>query len=241
MPVGPPIANTEAYVLDERLGLVGVGCPGELCLAGPHLARGYLGRPELTAERFVAHPLGGRLYRSGDKARWRPDGTLEVLGRLDDQVKLRGYRIELGEVESALRTHPAVAAAAAMVRSDQGTPRLVAYAVPQAGAGVELVALPPVPVIAARADELRVWLRERLPSYMVPSAIVVLDELPLSPNGKVDRGALPQPPHLVADDGAQASSPIEALVSEIWRDLLAVTALGPNDDLFDRGQTRSSR
>ncbi|NOJ99080.1 amino acid adenylation domain-containing protein, partial [Corallococcus coralloides] len=177
--IGRPVANLNAYVLDARQRLVPFGTPGELCFSGESVTRGYLGRPDLTAERFVPDPFsaepGARLYRTGDKGRWRPDGTLEFMGRLDFQVKLRGYRIELGEVEATLRTHAGVSDALALVREDvPGDARLVAYVVTDGD-----------------TEGLREHLRRHLPEYMVPSAFVTLPALPLTPNGKVDRKALP--------------------------------------------------
>ncbi|HEV7589387.1 MAG TPA: amino acid adenylation domain-containing protein, partial [Longimicrobium sp.] len=180
VPIGRPVWNTRLYVLDTALRLAPAGVPGELYIGGVQVARGYLGRPALTAERFVPDPFatgaGARLYRTGDRVRQRADGALEYLGRLDFQVKIRGFRIELGEIESVLRRHPDVRECAVVARGDAGEARLVAYVVG-----------------AADADELRAHLQRSLPEHMVPAAFVALDALPLSPNGKLDRRALPAP------------------------------------------------
>ena len=183
LPIGRPLSNVEVYVLDDERRPVPIGVPGELYIGGPGLARGYLRRPELTAERFVPHPFsptsGDRVYRSGDRVRWLADGTLEYRGRFDHQVKFRGYRIELGEIEQTLIRHPAVRNAVVDVWSDDTTePRLVAYA---------LCPEQPVPTHA----DFRAFLRQSLPDYMVPTTFITLDGFPVTPNGKVDRGALP--------------------------------------------------
>ena len=184
-PIGRPIANTEIYILDEAMDAAPIGVAGDLYIGGDALARGYLARPDLTAERFVPSPYsqdpGARLYRTGDLARYLPDGNIEFLGRIDHQVKIRGFRIELGEIESALNAHEQVGQAMANVREDgPGDKRLVAYVVGNAEQ-------PPTPA------DLRRHLRERLPEYMVPSAFVTLEKFPLTPSGKIDRRALPAP------------------------------------------------
>ena len=184
MPIGRPIANTEAYVLDAQLELVPVGVPGELYIGGPGVARGYLNRRQLTDERFVPNPFGekpeARLYRTGDRVRRLANGDIEFLGRLDGQVKLRGFRIEMGEVESVLNNHPAVREGVVLLREDAPEhKRLVAYFV-AAGA-------------APTNSELRDFLRQKLPDHMIPAAFVVLEAMPLTPNGKIDRDALPEP------------------------------------------------
>ena len=183
--IGIPIANTQAYVLDERLQPKPVGVPGELFLGGAGVARGYLHQPELTEEKFVADPFrpeaGARLYQTGDRARWLPGGELEYLGRIDQQVKIRGFRVELGEVEVVLALHPDVRDAVVLARPTQsGGSTLIAYV---ASNGVTALSVP----------ELRRFLKEKLPDYMVPAAFVFLDSFPTSPNGKVDRQALPDP------------------------------------------------
>jgi amino acid adenylation domain-containing protein len=229
--IGRPMANVRAYVLDERLRPVPAGVPGELYVGGGGVTRGYLGRPELTAERFVADPFAGsdaRMYRTGDRVRWAADGTLTFMGRLDGQVKLRGYRIELGEVESELLRHPGVSAAAALVREDvPGDPRLTAYVVGRDGQA------------APAGAELRGYLRERLPEYMVPSAFVPLDALPLTGSGKTDRKALPAP-----DLAAEAASPaevvaprnvVEDMLAEIWTDVLRREGFGVTQNFFALG------
>ncbi|GGM06075.1 non-ribosomal peptide synthetase [Dactylosporangium sucinum] len=219
--VGGPIWNTRAYVLDAALRPVPDGFPGELYLAGAGVARGYLGRPGLTASRFVADPYhaGERMYRTGDLARRRADGTFDVLGRVDHQVKLRGFRIELGEVEAVLETDPAVQRAVAIVREDRpGDRRLVAYVVGP---------LPDVAVLRRRAAEA-------LPDYMVPAAFVALDALPTTPNGKLDRGALPAP--VAATPATEAfRTPAEELLAGIFADVLGVPAVGARDDFFALG------
>jgi len=229
IPIGTPIANTELVVLDARFEPVPVGLPGELYIGGAGVARGYLERPELTAERFIAHPLrpdGGRLYRTGDLARLREDGEFEFLGRTDQQVKLRGYRIEMGEIEAALSELPGVREAAAVVRPDpSGEPRLVAYVSAQAGATL-------VP------SDLRAALRERLPEFMIPALVVVLDTLPLTPNRKIDRKALPAPESLQAPAPRAPralESDLERSIAQIWQEVLAVPQVGRDDNFFDLG------
>ncbi|MDB4947562.1 MAG: tycC3, partial [Gemmatimonadetes bacterium] len=202
---------------------VPAGVPGELHVGGAGLARGYLGRPALTAERFVPDAFGARpgarLYRTGDKVRWRGDGTLEYLGRLDEQVKVRGFRIETGEIESALRRHPGVDECLVVAREDvPGDRRLVAYVVGDAD-----------------ADEMRAHLRGVLPDYMVPGPFVRLDALPVTPNGKLDRKALPAP---VATGGGRRLKPeteMEGRVAALWQELLGVDAVGVEDNFFDLG------
>jgi amino acid adenylation domain-containing protein len=222
--IGRPIANTQAYVLDAAMRPVPVGIAGELYLGGRGLARGYLGRPALTAEKFIPDPFadrtGGRLYRTGDKARWKADGTLEYLGRLDAQVKVRGYRIELGEIESVLRGHSAVTDCVVVVREDApGDRRIAAYVVG-----------------AADADALRQHLRRSVPEYMVPGAIVMLDALPLTPNGKVDRKALPAPGTGQAGDRYVAPrTPVEEVLGEIWAEVLRVERVGVEESFFELG------
>ncbi|HEX5760628.1 MAG TPA: non-ribosomal peptide synthase/polyketide synthase [Thermoanaerobaculia bacterium] len=233
VPIGRPIANTRVYLLDGGLQPVPVGVAGELYAAGEGLARGYLHRPELTAERFVPDPFGdgGRLYRTGDLARWRPDGVVEFLGRLDGQVKLRGFRVEIGEVEAVLAAHPAVGQAAVALRggATDGAEdkRLVAYVVPTEGevGGPELVAA------------LRSHLAQQLPDYMVPSAWVTLERLPLNANGKVDRGALPEPGPALGAETADAAprTPLEELLVQVWEGLLAVRGVARSDSFFDLG------
>jgi amino acid adenylation domain-containing protein/non-ribosomal peptide synthase protein (TIGR01720 family) len=231
VPVGGPIANTALYVLDAALRPVPVGVPGELAIGGLGLARGYLGRPELTAERFLPDPFtrreGGRMYRTGDLVHWRPDGTLAFLGRIDHQVKVRGFRIELGEIEAVLAAHPAVAQAVVIVREDRpGDKRLAAYLVARPGAEAPAVAV------------LRAHLKERLPDYMVPPIFITLDELPLTPNGKVDRRALPAPdrnrPEL-GEEYVAPRNPTEAALAAIWAETLGLERIGVHDDFFELG------
>jgi amino acid adenylation domain-containing protein len=227
--IGRPIANTQLYVLDENLQPLPVGVPGELFIGGVNVGRGYLGRPDLTADRFVPDlyggPPGARLYRTGDLTRWLPDGQIEFLGRIDSQVKVRGYRIELGEIEAVLRTHSEVHEAVVTAYEDApGKKRLVAYIVP-------CTQSMPAP------EELRRHARTRLPDYMLPTSWRFLDQLPLNPNGKVDRRALPAPG---PDNQGQLSlvaprSEIEHELVAIWQDVLSQSPIGVMDNFFDLG------
>jgi amino acid adenylation domain-containing protein len=229
--IGRPLANTRAYLLDPAGRPVPLGLPGELCLGGAGVADGYLGRPDLTAERFVPDPFApGRIYRTGDLARVLPDGRLAFLGRLDGQVKIRGHRVEPGEIEARLLEYPGVSAAAVVARAADGEAELVGYVVPGAD--------PPEPAA------LRAHLAATLPAAMVPGAWVLLDALPLTPNGKLDRAALPPsapaaPPvaaPAAAREGAPAGGdPVAAAIRDIWADVLQVPDIGPEDDLFDLG------
>ncbi|MFL5355871.1 amino acid adenylation domain-containing protein [Archangium sp.] len=243
VPIGRPISNTQLYLLDESLQPVPVGVPGELYLGGEGLARGYLRRPELTAERFIPHPFSGspgaRLYRTGDVARYLADGSVEFLGRRDSQVKVRGFRIETGEIEAALTKHPAVRETVVVVREDSpGIKRLVAYVVPTSplppgeGRG-EGIAAPGFPTA-----ELRTFLEQKLPEHMVPAAIVPLASLPLSPNGKVDRKALPAPDAAQAEQGRAFVAPrneVEQKLAELWAKVLGRERVGIHDNFFELG------
>ncbi|HLL48553.1 MAG TPA: condensation domain-containing protein, partial [Longimicrobiaceae bacterium] len=226
--IGRPLGNAALYVLDGGLLPAPVGVPGELCIGGVSVARDYLGRPELTAERFVPDALSGepgaRLFRSGDRARWTAGGELEFLGRLDAQVKIRGFRVEPGEVEAVLAAHPRVAAAAVVVREDApGDARLAAYAVPAPGEAVD-------------AAGLERWLAERLPAHMLPSRVLLLERLPLTPTGKLDRRALPAP----ADSGRADAyvpprTPVEATLAAAFADVLGAERVGVHDGFFALG------
>ncbi|MEO6462081.1 MAG: amino acid adenylation domain-containing protein, partial [Candidatus Eisenbacteria bacterium] len=239
VPIGRPIANSEAWVLDARGEPTPLGVPGELHIGGAGLARGYVGNPAWTAERFVPHPFadspGARLYRTGDRARVRPDGTIEFLGRLDRQVKLRGYRIEPGEVEAALRAEPSVREAVVEVRAGRaGEKQLVAWVVPEGEGRFDPVALRDV-------------LRGRLPAYMQPGAWQILDALPLTANGKLDRAALPDPGAAAAAGATAAGdaslqggagalrTPAEVELARIWREVLRLDQVAPDDDFFALG------
>lgn len=219
--IGAPAAGFLAHLLDDRLLPVADGEEGELYLGGPGVGLGYLGRPALTAERFVADPFGdpgARLYRTGDLARRRADGSYDFLGRVDDQVKVRGNRVELGEIEALLGAHPRVASAAVLVRDDE----LLAYVVPSAA--TEPVGL---------ADDLRDHLGARLPAYMVPGRFVLLETLPLTANGKVDRRALPEPER-ERRVVAPGRTPAERAVARVWADGFGVE-VGPGDDFLALG------
>jgi amino acid adenylation domain-containing protein len=266
--IGKPIANTQCYVLDAEMGLAPVGVSGELYIGGDGLARGYFKRPELTAERFVPDPHsttpGARLYRTGDVVRWRDEGDLEYVRRADQQVKLRGFRIELGEIEAALGEHETVGQSVVVLRDESGDKRLVAYVVPanstraaEVDAGLALTAKSAGPatendewsandarpakaanVREGAAAEWRQHLRERLPEYMVPAAFVVLDHMPLTPNGKVDRKRLPAPELDRQQLEKQYVGPrtvIEDVVAGIWQEALALERVGVHDNFFELG------
>ncbi|HLL48486.1 MAG TPA: amino acid adenylation domain-containing protein, partial [Longimicrobiaceae bacterium] len=224
-PIGGGIPDLRLYVLDRWGNPQPAGVPGELYVGGAGLARGYLGQADPTAERFVPDPYGAepgaRLYRSGDRVRWRAGGELEYLGRIDQQVKVRGFRIEPGEIESVLAEDPRVRQAAVLVRDDAGERRLVAYLAGEAG---------------LEAAGVRERLRERLPEHMVPSALVVLDALPLSPNGKLDRAALPAPEWGAGEAGYVAPrTPVEEIVCGIWAEVLGLERVGIQENFFDLG------
>jgi amino acid adenylation domain-containing protein/non-ribosomal peptide synthase protein (TIGR01720 family) len=228
-PIGRPFGHTRVYVLDDRGRPTPVGVPGELCLGGAAVGRGYLGQAALTAARFTPDPFcgpGERMYRTGDLARWRPDGDLEFLGRADHQVKIRGHRVEPGEVEAALAAHPDVRAAAVVARTDApGEARLVGYVVAHDGA-----------TATGLADELRAEAGRRLPAYLVPSAIVVVDAFPLTPNGKLDRRALPAPPTPEpCADAAPPDTPAEQAIAAVWAEVLGLAEVGIEDNFFALG------
>jgi thioesterase domain-containing protein len=237
-PIGTPIANTRVFVLDRWLAPVPPGTTGELYVAGAGLARGYLGRPALTAERFTACPFaaGERMYRTGDLARWTPGGQLEFAGRTDAQVKLRGFRIELGEVEAALAGCPGVSQAAAMVREDTpGDRRLAGYIVPAPAPDAPAPDAPAPDAAAGLAAAVREHVAGRLPEYMVPSAVTVLGSLPLTPNGKLDRAALPAPDHAGPASDAKPRSAQEEVLCWVFEQVLGVNRVGPEDSFFALG------
>ena len=228
IPIGAPVGDRRVYLLDERMDLVPIGVVGEIHVGGPGVGRGYLQRPALTAERFVPDPFGGeagaRLYRTGDLARWTADGVLEFIGRRDHQVKVRGFRIELGEIEAVLGRHEQIRECALKVWED-GEKRLVAYVVACEGT-------------ALTADGVRAYLNERVPEYMVPSVVEMLDAMPLTPNGKVDRRALPEPVRQVRESGdapAAPRTPLEELIASIWCEVLDLERVGIHDSFFDLG------
>jgi amino acid adenylation domain-containing protein len=228
VPVGRPIANDTVYILDQRLQPVPIGVPGELCIGGAGIAKGYLNQPQQTAERFIRDPFSkqanARVYRTGDLARFLPDGNLEFLGRIDQQVKIRGFRVEPAEIENVLKKHPAVQQVVVVPQEDKsGDKRLVAYVVSSK---------------RPAADELRSFLQERLPDYMVPSAVVNLEALPLTRNGKVDVAALPSPDQVasVAERVVVAPrNPVEEGLVDIWRQVLQLDQIGVQDNFFDLG------
>jgi len=229
VPIGRPLDNCRFYLVDEGLQLLPAGRPGELLIGGAGLARGYLGRPDLTAERFVPSPFGlagERLYRTGDLARLLADGTVEFLGRVDHQVKIRGFRIELREIEAVLHRHPDVWDAVVMAREDVAhEKRLVGYAVPRRGRELS-------------APALRAFLAAALPDYMVPAVVVLLDTLPLNANGKVDRAALPAPERAETAGSGETAGPrtdVERTLAEIWREVLSLPRIGIHDNFFELG------
>ncbi len=229
IPIGRPIANTTIYILDRTLNPVPIGVPGEIHVAGDGLAHGYLNRPELTAQKFIPDPFAGdpeaRLFKTGDVGRFLADGNVEFLGRVDNQVKIRGVRIELGEIESVLRAHPSVEAAVVTVSGAGGDERLIGYVVPSGGSGLE-------------PGDLRGFVRAKLPSYMVPASLVVLGALPLMPNGKVDRRALPAPDLLGPALGRPHVAPrnaMEGKLAEMIAEVLKRERVGIHDNFFDLG------
>ncbi len=242
-PIGQPIANTQIYLVDPFLQPVPIGVPGELLIGGDNVARGYLNRPELTAEKFIKLPvfsnqysvncdqslntdLLNTVYRTGDLARYRADGNIEYLGRIDQQVKIRGFRIEPGEIEAVLSEHEAVRETAILAKPDaQGNKRLVAYVVTQPGQ-------------TADALTLRTFLKDRLPEYMVPALVMLLDEMPLTPSGKINRRGLPEPDEsarAVVQEFVEPRTAVEAVVAKVWREILGVEKVGVNDNFFDLG------
>ncbi len=229
IPIGRPIANTQVYLLDSENELVPVGSEGELCIAGDGLAKGYLNQSALTAEKFVSHPFSeetdARIYKTGDLARYRADGTIEFLGRLDSQVKISGYRIELGEIEMVMMHHPNVKSGVVLARQDTpGEKKLAAY----------IVAQPQ----GCSVHELRAFLQEKLPAYMLPSAFVLMESLPLSPNGKVDRAVLPAPSAVQstpADAPVSPQTEIEQMIATVWQRVLGLKQVSVEDNFFDVG------
>ena len=229
--IGRPIANSRIYILDGSLQPVPVGVTGEIFIGGAGVARGYLNRSELTAEMFIADPFregqGGRLYRTGDRGRYLPDGNIEFIGRMDNQVKIRGYRIELGEIEAVLTKHPTVkdCVVVACEREAQSAKNLVGYVVPREHSVLSVT-------------ELRRYLKEKLPEYMIPSSFVVLEALPLMPNGKVDRNRLPPPDGTRPPLTGEFVSPrteIEELIAQTWREVLKIENVGIYDNFFELG------
>ncbi len=222
--IGKPRANTPVYILNGQLQPQPLGIPGELCIAGAGLARGYLHQPELTAEKFIEVELFGkqtRIYKTGDLARWLPDGNLEFLGRVDQQIKLRGFRIELGEIEAVLCQYPDVKEAVASLHEVDNDKRIAAYLTTDNS--------------NFSSDELRVWLKARLPDYMVPSHFLCLDSLPLTPNGKIDRNALPAPEFQASTGFSQPVTPTEGLLAALWAGVLKRESIGRHDNFFERG------
>ena len=223
--IGRPLPDLQVYLLDQYLQPVPVGVPGEMYVGGAGVAKGYLNRPELTTERFISSPFehSNKLYKTGDLARYWPNGELEYLGRIDNQVKIRGFRIELGEIEALLASHPQIWETVVLVWDDTaGDKRLVAYIVPQ-------------PEITIIIDEIRQFLKAKLPDYMVPNAFVILEALPLTANGKIDRRALPPPNLDISDKYVAPSTPIEEILVNIWSEVLKVEKVGINDNFFELG------
>jgi acyl-CoA synthetase (AMP-forming)/AMP-acid ligase II/acyl carrier protein len=228
--IGSPLANTQMYVLDGHLQPMAVGVMGELYIGGDGLARGYWGRPEQTAERFLPNPFaeepGQRMYRTGDVVRYRSNGEIDYLGRGDAQVKLRGFRIELGEIESVLAAHALVSECVVAVFGEADEKRLVAYVVGD------------VAEEDLDSSQLRAYLKERLPEYMIPSVFIFLTELPLTPNGKVNRKALPEPERSGGEVGAgyvAARTPVEEVLCGMWEQVLRVERVGVHDNFFELG------
>ena len=230
IPIGRPLGSRKIYILDAYGNPVPIGIPGELHIGGAGVARGYLNRPNLTEEKFIPNPFsdgpGARLYKTGDLARYLSDGNIEFIGRIDHQVKIRGFRIELGEIESVLNQHPAVKETVAVVREDRpGDKRLAAYVVPNSEQ-------------AFAPSELRSFLKEKLPDYMIPTAMVFLDLLPLMPNGKVDRRALPAPEQSRSELETVYVAPqseVERIIAEVWQQVLRIEQVGLHDNFFDLG------